>query len=440
MVFEVLDSYTGDHFDDPELKNVQVFFKDNNFVIEKDLLVVEAVMRSSRNDNSSFKIIKSTANKKLPKKVVVNGEFISQPDKINLKDIYTFEIFLDDFDYSFGDDSTLTKEGYLKIWKINSNLKYLLEEEKENFQKFEMDEFINKPGLDSLLDEDVCSWQYANIFNSEKFSNSKKFKFKFDFMLEHLKEELNHKAIIPDEQPSLDDLEDIDRFNNSTYIENKYEANEDQESYFESLIAKYNLFYYYELKHFYFVGLGVLLANIDNKFSISEKDLIEDYLLEELKIKRARKIINDINEMFKNNTLTMSSLIEDIRDSLYTQDKIDLVQKLYSLIAIDGVASREELLFLDKICESLNIDFQSIKDIKNKSLINIDIQIDEEDFSTLDIDFNLPILMQIQQAENELHLWNSRLNTLSEPISRANAQNYIDKYSEFIKSIRGKES
>ena len=136
----------------------------------------------------------------------------------------------------------------------------------------------------------------------------------------------------------------------------------------------------------------------------------------------------------------MSSLIEDIRDSLYTHDKIDLVQKLYSLIAIDGVASREELLFLDKICESLNIDFQSIKDIKNKSLINIDIQIDEEDFSTLDIDFNLPILMQIQQAENELHLWNSRLNTLSEPISRANAQNYIDKYSEFIKSIRGKES
>ena len=140
------------------------------------------------------------------------------------------------------------------------------------------------------------------------------------------------------------------------------------------------------------------------------------------------------------NTLTMSSLIEDIRDSLYTHDKIDLVQKLYSLIAIDGVASREELLFLDKICESLNIDFQSIKDIKNKSLINIDIQIDEEDFSTLDIDFNLPILMQIRQAENELHLWNSRLNTLSEPISRANAQNYIDKYSEFIKSIRGKES
>ena len=144
--------------------------------------------------------------------------------------------------------------------------------------------------------------------------------------------------------------------------------------------------------------------------------------------------------MFKKNTLTMSSLIEDIRDSLYTHDKIDLVQKLYSLIAIDGVASREELLFLDKICESLNIDFQSIKDIKNKSLINIDIQIDEEDFSTLDIDFNLPILMQIRQAENELHLWNSRLNTLSEPISRANAQNYIDKYSEFIKSIRGKES
>ena len=117
MVFEVLDSYTGDHFDDPELKNVQVFFKDNNFVIEKDLLVVEAVMHSSRNDNSSFKIVKSTANKKLPKKVVVNGEFISQPDKINLKDIYTFEIFLDDFDYSFGDDSTLTKEGYLKSGK-----------------------------------------------------------------------------------------------------------------------------------------------------------------------------------------------------------------------------------------------------------------------------------------------------------------------------------
>ena len=71
MVFEVLDSYTGDHFDDPELKNVQVFFKDNNFVIEKDLLVVEAVMHSSRDDNSGFKIIKSTVNKKLPKKLLL---------------------------------------------------------------------------------------------------------------------------------------------------------------------------------------------------------------------------------------------------------------------------------------------------------------------------------------------------------------------------------
>ena len=45
--------------------------------------------------------------------------------------------------------------------------------------------------------------------------------------------------------------------------------------------------------------------------------------------------------MFKNNTLTMSFLIEDIRTTIHT-NKIDLVQKLYSLIAIDGVASREE--------------------------------------------------------------------------------------------------
>ncbi len=432
MFFEVLDCYTGDHFDDPEIKNVQVFFKHNNFEIEKDLLIVEA-------ESSNNKTIRSKANKKLPKKVVVDGKFISQPDRINLKDVYTFEIFLDDFDYSFGDTTFLSQEGHLKIWKINSNLKYLLEENKENFQKFEMDEFIYKPGLDLLLDEDVCDWDLFIIFNSEKFVNASNFESKFDFMLDHLKIDFNSEEATSDEQ-YLDLLENKDLLNNSTYVENDYEENEDQESYFATLIAKYNLFYYYELKHFYFVGLGVLLANIDNKFSISEKDLIEDYLLEELKIKRARKIINDINEMFKNNTLTMSALIEDIRDSLYTQDKIDLVQKLYSLIAIDGVATKEELLFLDKICESLNIDFQSIKDIKNKTLINIDIQIDEEDFSTLDIDFSLPKLIQIQQAENELHLWNSRLNTLSEPISRANAQTYIDRYSEFIKTIRSKES
>ncbi len=432
MFFEVLDCYTGDHFDDPEIKNVQVFFKHNNFEIEKDLLIVEA-------ESSNNKIIRSKANKKLPKKVVVDGKFISQPDRINLKDVYTFEIFLDDFDYSFGDTTFLSQEGHLKIWKINSNLKYLLEENKENFQKFEMDEFIYKPGLDLLLDEDVCDCDLFIIFNSEKFVNASNFESKFDFMLDHLKIDFNSEEATSDEQ-YLDLLENKDLLNNSTYVEHDYEENEDQESYFATLIAKYNLFYYYELKHFYFVGLGVLLANIDNKFSISEKDLIEDYLLEELKIKRARKIINDINEMFKNNTLTMSALIEDIRDSLYTQDKIDLVQKLYSLIAIDGVATKEELLFLDKICESLNIDFQSIRDIKNKSLINIDIQIDEEDFSTLDIDFSLPKLIQIQQAENELHLWNSRLNTLSEPISRANAQTYIDRYSEFIKTIRSKES
>ena len=54
----------------------------------------------------------------------------------------------------------------------------------------------------------------------------------------------------------------------------------------------------------------------------------------------------------------------------------------------------------------------------------------------LDIDFSAPENIQIQQAEDGIIKWNGRLNTLTDPKERTNAQNFINKYSEFIKQKR----
>ena len=112
---------------------------------------------------------------------------------------------------------------------------------------------------------------------------------------------------------------------------------------------------------------------------------------------------------------------------------VEIVNNLYALISVDGIASTQEIEFLDKISESLHIDFQYKNEIKTKQLLNVDIEDDKTTFAILEIDFSAPENIQIQQAEDGMTKWNGRLNTLTDPKERTNAQNLINKYSDFIK-------
>ena len=79
---------------------------------------------------------------------------------------------------------------------------------------------------------------------------------------------------------------------------------------------------------------------------------------------------------------------------------VEIVNNLYALISVDGIASTQEIEFLDKISESLHIDFQYKNEIKTKQLLNVDIEDDKTNFAILEIDFSAPENIQIQQAED----------------------------------------
>ena len=168
----------------------------------------------------------------------------------------------------------------------------------------------------------------------------------------------------------------------------------------------------------------------------SEKKLIKDILSEQIPPTRTNKLIQTVEKRLQDNQLIISEIISEVNNSLMHWEVVEIVNNLYALISVDGIASTQEIEFLDKISESLHIDFQYKNEIKTKQLLNVDIEDDKTNFAILDIDFSAPENIQIQQAEDGIIKWNGRLNTLTDPKERTNAQNFINKYSEFIKQKR----
>ena len=224
------------------------------------------------------------------------------------------------------------------------------------------------------------------------------------------------------------------------YEDDEYEDDEYEEDEYlnplDTYVQKYNLENIYELKYFFFLSLGVYLANIDDEFSSSEKKLIKDILSEQIPPTRTNKLIQTVEKRLQDNQLIISEIISEVNNSLMHWEVVEIVNNLYALISVDGIASTQEIEFLDKISESLHIDFQYKNEIKTKQLLNVDIEDDKTNFAILDIDFSAPENIQIQQAEDGIIKWNGRLNTLTDPKERTNAQNFINKYSEFIKQKR----
>lgn len=437
MIDEIL-AYNGEYFHEKSLRNAYIIFKCEEFSLENDLIAVEA----SFNSLSVSDIFLKLKNSEKLYRVLIDKNLITKFTKTNSTTLYQFELFLDKVNYDFPKPSSIHTGLDISMYifsdykKRKNELKILQNNLTDSLANIWLE--LEHQSSHNDYSEKTTMLYCENIFNWEEAKSREEFILNF---YDQVSEQPSSNDSRDLSEPTFDELDDIeDEFSElnleefSEYLNDQKE--EELESYYESLLAKYDLTYIYELKHYYFVGLGVLLANVDNEFSLSEKNLIENYLLDELDLKKTKKIIKDIESKFNLNNLTMSSLMVDVRDSLYTFDKNNLIEKLYALVTVDGKASKEELLFLDKICEYLNIDFEFVKDIKTSQLLNVEVESAGAFYSMLDIDFNSSLNKQLQQAEDQLYLWNSRLNTIIDPKKRANAQLLIDKYSDFIKDMK----
>jgi len=482
--------YTGQHFSEPEIRNCHLTFYSSDFDVHNDLIVLQIYkdwgVELKENVYGAF------ASKELPKEI---KSYVVPPTEISLNfyrnhyKVYTAEIFLDDFNINFEhfDNNTFSYNLDPVIYHIKNYKKtQIYKELKEKLGAI----CINKLCLEKDLYDSECIFSLTNLYKTEDFNFTKPENFETSEELvesvssdyfESYKEAAINGFVSSNlrTQTGIYEEEDLKRlkaievekqanFNETSYYEldsereqrEQREQREYEEAYEETIesfqkeneedeyeiddyenpidtyIQKYNLENINELKYFFFLSLGVYLANIDDEFSSSEKKLIKDILSEQIPVTRTNKLIQAVEKRLQDNHLIISEIISEINYSLMHWEVVEIVNNLYALISVDGIASIQEIEFLDKITESLHIDFQYKNEIKTKQLLNVDIEDDKTNFAILDIEFSSPENIQIKQAEEGIIKWNGRLNTLTDPKERTNAQNFINKYSEFIKQKR----
>ena len=91
--------FTGEYFSDPDIRNCYLTFYSDDFDVDNDLIVIQLYQNWPEFDSKGYKVFKSKKSKKL-KSYLVPPASIS---KNVYKDyqVYSAEIFLDDFDISF---------------------------------------------------------------------------------------------------------------------------------------------------------------------------------------------------------------------------------------------------------------------------------------------------------------------------------------------------
>ena len=425
--------FTGEYFSDPDIRNCYLTFYSDDFDVDNDLIVIQLYQNWP---NLTLKAIKflSLRNQKI--KILFSTTASISKNVYKDYQVYSAEIFLDDFDINFEKhEKTIYYDFdsavyYLKDYKENKVYKDL----KEKFGILDLNILWSEGSFSS----EELDWDLTSLYKTERLSFTKPEEFQTPIELQEYVDidyfdSFNEAAINEFIRGNLhlyDNYED-------EYEEDEHEEDEYEEDEYlnplDTYVQKYDLESIYELKYFFFLSLGVYLANIDDEFSSSEKKLIKDILSEQIPLTRANKLIQTVEKRLQDNQLIISEIISEVNNSLLHWEVVEIVNNLYALISVDGIASTQEIEFLDKISESLHIDFQYKNEIKTKQLLNVDIEDDKTSFAILEIDFSAPENIQIQQAEDGMTKWNGRLNTLTDPKERTNAQNLINKYSDFIK-------
>ena len=427
-MFLLADLFTGEYFSDPEIKNCYLTFYSDDFDMDNDLIVFQLY-----EDYDFTKIFKSKKLKKIKSYIVPPTEVLFH--RWEGYPVYSAEIFLDDFNLNFEkyDDGVFYNLCpviyYIKNYKTTQIYKDL----KDKFGEIDIEKY--RQGAYTV----EYTRRLLTLFKTEQLAFNKPEDIKLGSYLEI--DYVDHDYFDSYIEAA------INKFISSNlilYEEDEHEEDEHEEDEYlnplDVIVQKYNLENIYELKYFFFLNLGVYLANIDDEFSNSEKKLIKDILSEQIPPIRTNKLIQKVEKRFQDNQLIISEIIDEVNNSLMNWEVVEIINNLYALISVDGIASTQEIEFLDKISDSLHIDFQYKNEIKTKQLLNVDIEDDKTNFAILDIDFSAPENIQIQQAEDGIIKWNGRLNTLTDPKERTNAQNFINKYSKFIKQKRTSQS
>lgn len=205
----------------------------------------------------------------------------------------------------------------------------------------------------------------------------------------------------------------------------------------------------------YSIELAMSMANVDGKYDLSEKKIIEEWIQEKSKVfneenkdwEQDKELLDlylsayeEALEETKEGNLPISEILNKFKEITDDNSKHDVVDLCYKVLAADGHMKSEERNLIKVISDELNLHqdlLEGIKDVHMLSFSISDKDHSEEDiYSILGLDSSMSRGKKIDKLRDDFSKWNSRLNVVSTQEEKANAQKMIDLISKELKKLR----
>ena len=188
------------------------------------------------------------------------------------------------------------------------------------------------------------------------------------------------------------------------------------------------------------VEIAMQMAMSDGSLDKSEGDIIKKWIKNQIKsVSESKKdeLKNRLNNSLESSYEKLSNG-EDISNSIKKFNslasknlKYQLIEFCLDVLSADGVADEAELKNLENLTLEIDLNFDEVKRMKDKTLVNIQTKPSSggqsaSDESLIGMDTDLTKDEALQFIKKEYRKWNGRLNTLSPGNERDNAQRMLD--------------
>ena len=188
------------------------------------------------------------------------------------------------------------------------------------------------------------------------------------------------------------------------------------------------------------VEIAMQMAMSDGSLDKSEGDIIKKWIKNQVKsVSESKKdeLKNRLNNSLESSYEKLSNG-EDISNSIKKFNslasknlKYQLIEFCLDVLSADGVADEAELKNLENLTLEIDLNFDEVKRMKDKTLVKIQTKPSSggqsaSDESLIGMDIDLTKDEALQFIKKEYRKWNGRLNTLSPGNERDNAQRMLD--------------
>ncbi len=193
------------------------------------------------------------------------------------------------------------------------------------------------------------------------------------------------------------------------------------------------------------VRLAVAMAMADGHMDDSEGEVIRTWITKQLSSlsgdhrEEAKQACNDALRSAYGagveGNLSLSTIVEELNDIDNETAKYNAVELCLDVMAADGEADPEELVLVQRLAESLGLDYEELQKMKDKRMITLDLTMSDgaSPEELLGIEEGWTPDQINRHLRSEFAKWNGRLNNLENAEERANAQRMLDLISEVRK-------